>query len=470
MTPNNERETWREAVRAFRLAATALKDPAPALFADLSVEEGLRDLMQEPPLVSFSPFDALPDGVLAGPDEQAYLSGNSGSGRTLDPATGYGIAPLEAGWTRPSDSPRGPRDLPAAALSRYDEPAVRPPVFSFRRSGPMAQRQPSQRNRDIPGDSTEEAESRPFTGRFRIPEPATEDRQQGTPVAVDARVDPSGAVRPGVASDDRDAGFDRGAGVHTPDERVSDHPMTLVNDLADEALEAVRSRTPDVDVRPSYTSLPQPVSPGERVIHSPEPSHEVHGRDAGPERRARDHTSGTRGSPRSVTSNRPADGFLGVAEGRAPSLFVPGSGDSPLEDAYHTERGDDLPEPDREAYGGSAIALIDSLTEHLLPSQVRTVADLSGLDENTPGVGASTVSGVVDRPEETTALDHSPFALLDSAHEKPTSGPTFGPAPSDTYKGAPGVASGRCMDAETFASLVNDVLVEQARRHGVDLS
>jgi len=26
------------------------------------------------------------------------------------------------------------------------------------------------------------------------------------------------------------------------------------------------------------------------------------------------------------------------------------------------------------------------------------------------------------------------------------------------------------MDAETFAALVNDVLVRQARRHGVDLS
>jgi len=26
------------------------------------------------------------------------------------------------------------------------------------------------------------------------------------------------------------------------------------------------------------------------------------------------------------------------------------------------------------------------------------------------------------------------------------------------------------MDAETFATLVNDVLVRQARRHGVDLS
>jgi hypothetical protein len=170
-----------------------------------------------------------------------------------------------------------------------------------------------------------------------------------------------------------------------------------------------------------------------------------------------------------MTSNRPADGFLGVAEGRAPGLFVTGSGDSHLEDVYHTERGGDLPEPAREAYGGSAIALIDSLTEHLLPPQ-GTVADLSRLDENMPGVGASTVSGVVDHLEETTALDHSPFALLEGMHEESNSGPTFGPAPSDMYKGMPGVASGRCMDAETFASLVNDVLVEQARRHGMDLS
>jgi hypothetical protein len=130
-----------------------------------------------------------------------------------------------------------------------------------------------------------------------------------------------------------------------------------------------------------------------------------------------------------------------------------------------------LPEPNRdEAYGNSAIALIDSLAEHLLLPQVRTAGDSSRLGENAPGVAASTVSDVADRPKEPAASDPSPFASLDTVHEELISGLTFGPKPSDTDKEVPGVASNRYTDAEAFASLVNDVLVEQARRHGMDLS
>jgi hypothetical protein len=470
VTPDNERQrACREAVWAFRLAAIALKDPAPVLFADLSVEEGLQDLTQEPPLASFSPFEALPDGVLAGLDEPAYLSpGSSGSGGYLDPATGHGAAPLAAGRLRPSGSSRGSRDLLATASSQYDESAVQPPVFSFRRSGPAVQRQPSQRNQDMIEDSTKKAESKPYTGRSYIPKPTPKDRRPGALVAVDAQGDLPGMVRPDAESDD--ARLDHGTGTHTADERVSDHPMTILNDLTDEALEAVRSRTPEGDVRPSNTSPPQPVPPGEWMIRSLQPGQEVSGRDDGSERGVRSNTSGVRGLSHSVTPNGLADGLLETGDRRS-DLSVQGSGDSPLGDVYRTEWGGDLPEFDHEAYGGgSAIALIESLTEHLLASQ-KTVAALSRPDENVPpGVGTSTISDVVDNPEETRALEHSSFALLESVYEEPISGPTFGPASSDTYKGVPRVASGRCMDAETFASLVNDVLVEQARRHGVDLS
>jgi hypothetical protein len=110
------------------------------------------------------------------------------------------------------------------------------------------------------------------------------------------------------------------------------------------------------------------------------------------------------------------------------------------------------------------------MAEHLLPSRVRTVGGLPRLGENTPGVAAPTVSGVADHPEETTASDRSPFAFLDSVHEEATGGFTSGSKPSDPDKEVSGIAFDRYMEAETFASLVNEVLVEQARRHGVDLS
>jgi hypothetical protein len=149
--------------------------------------------------------------------------------------------------------------------------------------------------------------------------------------------------------------------------------------------------------------------------------------------------------------NSLANGFLEVAGDRDPELSVPGSGDSP--------------EPNREAYGDSAIALIDSLAEHLLSPQVRTVGGLAAKAPAVP-TGANTTGHL----EEATTPERSPFAPLDSGRGEPIGRLTTGPKPSDTNEEVPGVAFDRYVDAETFASLVNDVLVEQARRHGVDLS
>jgi len=376
VTPDNERQrAWREAVQAFRLVTTALKDPAPALFTDLvAPEEGLRDLLvRELSLVSFSPFGALPNDIAG---SRSAPQPAEDPGRTLDYVAGYGPTRSDA------------KDLPRAVSSRDDEPAVRPPVFSFRRSDPAAShRRPSRREQEDTreGSVEEGGESASYTERFRVPG----DRRLPPPVAGDAGLDPSGATRPETATDDHyDADSGREVDDYTPGVRGSPRPMALLDSLA--------------------------------------------------------------------------DGFL-EAEGWGSNLPVRGSGNS-SEDAYRTERGIDLPE--HETPGNSAIALIDSLAEYLLPAP--TVEDLPGSGGNTPGVAASTTPDVADHPEEAAAPDRTPFAFLDSAPGGPASDElVFSTKLSDEVSG---IVSDRHVDAGAFASLVNEALVEQARRHGVDLS
>src|SRR5215210_3081731 len=71
--PPGDEGAYREAVRAFGLAAADLTNPVPGLMADLTApEERLRDLEREPPLVYFSPFEALPEDIAHDGGETGY--------------------------------------------------------------------------------------------------------------------------------------------------------------------------------------------------------------------------------------------------------------------------------------------------------------------------------------------------------------------------------------------------------------
>lgn len=110
-----------------------------------------------------------------------------------------------------------------------------------------------------------------------------------------------------------------------------------------------------------------------------------------------------------------------------------------------------------EAYGSDAMASIDSLAERLLAPR-----PTESLPEAHDGVGS-----VPARRGE--ILAHSPFVSLDSADEYP------GPYPANTSGSGPAgeipdAVSDQDMDAQTYAALVNEALIRQAQRHGVDLS
>ena len=376
-TDNEQHRAWREAVRAFRLAVTALEDPAPGLFANLSVEEGLQGLMQEVPLVSFSPFDVLPDGVLAGSDGRPHPPGDD-SGRGSYPAVGRRATPDGAGLPQTSGPSRPPRGIPGAALPQDHDPAVRPPVFSFRRSVPAAQRQPLQRSHTRE-DPTEEAKSTAYMGHSSVPGPTPEDQQREGPGAGDTWLDPPSAVSPGAATDGRDLELDREADDHGPGKHSSSYP------IAPDGL---------------------------------------------------------------------ADSFLKAARGRVPDLPVVG-----------------LYDPNHEAYGSSAIALIAALAEHLLVPRAQFSGSLPASGARDGGVVARSVPAHVwERPEEEAVLDRPALALSDGADGEPAGRLPSGSDRTDLGGQSIEVAPDRYMDAEIFAAFVNDVLVRQARRHGVDLS
>jgi hypothetical protein len=411
VTPDSERQAWREAVRAFRLAATMLKDPAPRLFAELAApEEGLRELTQELPLVAFSPFGALPDDVAYDRDGELHRPA-ADSGPISDRATGPGTV-----RSRRSGAPGGSRDILRATPSRADQPTDEPLVFSFRRSGASGREQPPLRSGDVRKDPMSGST---IQGHFRAAESKQGDREE--PAAAETHPDAYVPAGSGAATDTRDLESGRWVEMLAAGEYRSIHPMTLLDSLAEDALGTEAQRTPDSLVAPSGVSTSRPA-------RSPESRGKV-----GDE--TRDHTPSEFGSSRVATSSQgPVDSFSDAARSRDPGLLASS--------------------PDHVPHG--AVAMIDALAEHLLAP-------------NDQVAGSPPASEVRDGGAAGAVHDRSPLTSLDGADREPA-----GRSPSGSGRPDPDpnreAASDPYIDAETFATLVNDVLIRQARRHGVDLS
>jgi hypothetical protein len=113
--------------------------------------------------------------------------------------------------------------------------------------------------------------------------------------------------------------------------------------------------------------------------------------------------------------------------------------------------------------------LIDTLADQLLsppaPSPITPAAPTAA----TTGVPEAHTAGDTAFPLESPALalstSHSPVPPVSGA---PDDGFAAGWPPAGVPANSP--AKDWPLDAETLAAMVNDALVEQARRHGVDLS
>jgi hypothetical protein len=349
VTPDDDRQqTWRGTVRAFNLVAAALANPVPKVLADLTAtEETLRDLEREPPLTSFSPFGALPEDIAYDKD-QPFLP-PAGAAGTSALFTEHEATRFDDEWSgAPSET--------------------QPLVFSFRR-----------RNRDVQEGPRDGNATR---GHSRVPGVVPEEPEYPAP---------SGSERPEMKYVRRNEDF----AEDTLQSAASS--MLLLDDLAEDALGAGKSRVRDV---PAHTANTPP-----QAIHSREPDRESYG-------------------DKSAAQAYPPAGRDGRWEGSSGTATDP----------RKTEPGD-----------GGITALVDSLAENLFSSQIRT-------------------------PTEPVVREHSAFAPPDNAFDEPAGGPLPGSSAPGMDDGVSGKVSGQYVDPEALAALINDVLVRQARRHGVDLS
>ena len=458
MAPDDEQQrAWREPVRVFRLAANVLEDPASSLLADLSVEDGVSGLTQELPLVSFSPFNPLSGAVLAGSDERPPVPGG-GSGRASHPAAGRRPTPTGISLPQTFAPPGGPRSLREAA-TQDSQHAVGPPVFSFRRGRPdAAQARSSQGDRDAREGSMKEGEETPHAGHFRIQGPAPGDRRAETRNAAHARLDSPTAIHVG-AVEDHTARPDQGSPVRGSDGlslREASVTERGIDPLPGPHREA-HAGSAIALIESLLEHLPTPEArTAEHLRGSDEYDSGVAGSNAPATTNGREFevNRGDKGSAVGLRPPIPPMTLLdnlaeGVLErlGRAPdapalplsvpSRSVPMGGRAPRSQ-----------KPGSETRGGNAVTSVDSLAQHLLASEARN----DGATRSVPAYAG-------DRSREGTAPDLPALAFPDGAD-----GVTIGRFASGSNR------PDRYSEAQTVATLVNDVLVEQARRHGVDLS
>lgn len=203
--------------------------------------------------------------------------------------------------------------------------------------------------------------------------------------------------------------FDYGAEGSGPGARLLADPMSLLDGLAEDALGPTR----EVPLRPANTPL--------RATRSREPEE----REGG--------AGSVEGPPvstgRSLDATDPAH-LVGTAGSR------------------------------QAGFEGTGIeALIGSLVEDLLSPPARIPDGLPGSEAN--------ASKEADPHEVMVTSERSAFAALHTASDRPDDSPYGAAIPDDeALLRFPEPYA----DPEVFADLINDVLVRQARRHGVDLS
>ena len=422
-------KTWREAAQAYRNAVSMLAAPAPELFIDLALMETLlSSLMLELPLVNFSPFGALTEAPLDEAnryDPRAHSSNSETSGVITAQDTGLGksigsLMPQPPGHTNdnvPMVSPDG------------SESVVEPPIFPL-------QRPPATRHEKATRQDAETTQAH-----------HGQEEQTIANTALDI-LDVSESDGGHLSHDE--------AGNTPQLAEASLKPMQLLNRLADEALRQISG------------SDSQGISGASESEDDGVQSHPLnHFADS--------VTSGTVAGPSKPIADKIRPG---ISEMRGATKEV-----SENEEGVrsHEARPSTVTEPqsNQVAHDVSAVALIDSLAEHLLKYQeTRTPETLYPHRNSSERMDASAAMRVVDDSDaiphaqpsgaEHLRIIHQPGATASSQMKV---GQTYDVSPDLVRQLTEIVsASGHQIDADALASLINDILVKQARRHGVDLS
>lgn len=442
----------RQAVGAFREALENLSDPVPRLFLALAVAEELAGLAGGIPLADLTPFQGLASWTP--PDETGRGPGGRWGSRRID-----GLETLPR--------PEAPRESAAAsAIAKGDGERI--PVFSFRRRG-AASGSPdltvSERRATAPVEELRGGGLRPGSPEAQPPAPGTAGRREEQAPSPGTVVEPSW---PALALLDDLSG----AALREAARGVDEGPLGLpagpgAPGLGESgASDAERSRLD----RRSPGGAPADVMAG-RGWEDPGRPRAAAGLAVPPRRGARRLSSHLPSASAERASERPGPGLATEQEtgvGYAPMAPDPMS--------MGPQAFGGRPAALVGASQGNAVDMLNTWAEGIISSWTRPGAVRQGTTySKTPP--AKDVGSGTGEPLEPAAAGVPKAAAGDGA---PRGGSpaarSAGPLTTqhdrlgweEWGEGTP--EAGLEPDARTLASLVNEALVEEATRHGIDLS
>lgn len=434
---------WRASVSAFRAVAATLARPAPEAFSLLAEDAAVARLTAEPPLMHFSPFSVLPPVDYATGGEAPKENGGGAAPRPDPPERQPKLGPESRATPgiQPPTPPAGRLESsPAAPEAR--QRSVAHPVFPL-----QTRRPPDARHEDadvLPRQRRASPLSEAKQGRGHAPRadgPATQ-RAVGVARNLNATAPPVAAPEVATTAEKPEAPrpilIAEPPREHEGRETDSHHPtaLPLLNDLADETLRSIRRR----EAGPS-PAADSPAATRQVVNHQHRPqavSRPAMTHQAAVQQATAPPSAATTAAP--TREGAPASGH--PVKGRAPLRY---------DDARTT------------GIIGTSIDAINALAELLL---ARSSSPASPPRE--PGTAAEALAPARPQPAEDLFSSH---VSTPDAKPGPAGEDAAARAAAQPGQLAEGEASPRQpLDAESVASLVNEALVEQARRHGVDLS
>ena len=420
-----------------------LTDPAPGAFTEaLLVERFPTILSPDLPLVDFCPFNVLPDDMADGRRGHAPITGSVNT-RALDDTIGQVINP--ASHVKPRVSlPSGQQSsLQGTAPFESVKSVTLPRVFSFQRRGESATHGHESSDLAPQRGLTQNRVAKERAGSMPVEAPraggTVKNNLHDLPHGAEFSVPTSGHK----AQRDIKAPLHHEAGTYPQSIDEPLHTMSLMDSLADNVLQQADSPVPGKtpEMQPTVSKVtrgdhfPQIISPrGElteqKMSESPHKDQLIQMASKAPVSRENDHAI-LHGQKQSARS---ADAHRGI-------------------------------------FRSSVFTLIDSLAESLLSSPGASATEIRQSQKSASHrAEVSNQMPVADNYEKSPRVVCSAPASLPSMNIKQRRAGPWDMVLSrlDELNDMPS-APGQQMDADTLASLINDVLVRQARRHGVDV-
>jgi hypothetical protein len=435
----DERHTQRrDAVQAFKLVVCALVNPVSVVIDELSwAAEYLTQLSPELPLLAFSPFEVLPSDIERPKKKSADFSHQGNY--TLSAADKVHLVSSKmSGAIEPVPSGRKKRKHTEMA-TETDSSAAQFPIFSFaKREDPVYEHKGRRSSSSVSGNSWEKGKSdRKPIQEFEKVAPGETGKQNVTNDAASSRANNWIEQTP-VSTPASNSGVE----TYLSGEDHSIQTRALLDELVNSLLKEPQSASD------KHTGISQ-----------------IGREDVG---RITQHTESA-----SVINRFPssAEQFDNQQAGRIRSPVSGGVADK-LHSSSDESSENFSGSPVQKQNNDKTIQLIDALAEQLFAVEGNSKSQTSDLCRHAVQKAAM-LSNAVPASLQASATSESKLAHEDfMAKDKDNKAITFPEVRRRSMDELNQMTSLQdpWRTADRLAELINDVLVEQARRHGVDLS